>query len=136
MNVLLFAVPITFFVIIITVVFVITSDSNKYVKNLSNEEQIRLDRLKQEVLNDIQKNNKKNSTSELSGESLVKQLENQSKELDELKTEIVNYKKFYKKQFINTISEKKTTSKKLEFTKENLVRGIIASQYLPKKTRR
>lgn len=132
MNVLLFAIPIILFIVIITIVFVITSDSNKHVKNLSNEEQVRLDRLKQEVLNDI-RNHKVDSIPELKEEVLIEKNNNKTTVLKET---IKNHNILTKQQFKNDILEQNKSSKKLTFTKKNVIRGILASQYLPKKTRR
>lgn len=132
MNVLLFAIPIILFIVIITIVFVITSDSNKHVQNLSNEEQIRLDRLKQEVLNDI-RNHKGDSISDSKEEVLI---EKNNSKTSVVKETIKNHNILTKQQFKNDILEQNKSSKKLTFTKKNVIRGMLASQYLPKKTRR
>lgn len=145
---LLFALPIIVFFITIIIVFVTFSDSNKHLYKLDTQSKIKLEKLRSEVINNIK--TKSNDGNKINIKSIV---ENDLKKQNEFLSSIKKQKdtnittnvrsckknikqKDYSNQVFNEKLEKKSSISKLEINSENLVRAIIAKEYLYKKIKR
>ena len=156
MEFLLFAIPIIILILVIIIFSVLNSDSKKYLSKLDNQKQIELEKLKQETISKIKKLKNENNSS-LKQQLVDKNIEEQKKLLETIKKQtqvidntveavnkykeylLTNEKKENKKLEHITVDnnykfEEKQTSK-LAFNSKNLVRGIIANEYLTRKTK-
>ena len=158
MSFLIFAAPIIFIIIFAIFVIVFASDSKRYRKNLDNSKQMELDNAREQALKAVEeikriKEAAKNSLND--SEIKEKTLENQQVYKEDIYEQqvdnqpVVNkYQQYYNEKYnrgrneivkrsnFNQDSITQESAKKLEFSKENLVRGIIANEYLNRNTRR
>ena len=158
MSFLIFAAPIIFIIIFAIFVVVFASDSKRYRKNLDNSKQMELDNAREQALKAVEeikriKEEAKNGLND--SEIKEKTLDNQQvykEDIYEQQAEnrpVVNkYQQYYNEKYNrgrNEVAKRSNfnqdfvaqeSAKKLEFSKENLVRGIIANEYLNRNTRR
>ena len=152
MSFLIFAAPITFIIIFAIFVIVFASDSKRYRKNLDNSKQMELDNARAQALKAVEEmkrikeaadkdsNAFRNRQSSLSDQQVYEQ------QVDS--PSINKYQQYYnenynrgknkfsmQRNFDNT-NVVQDNSKKLEFTQENIVRGLIANEYLNRNSRR
>ena len=157
MSFLIFAAPIIFIIIFAIFVIVFASDSKRYRKNLDNSKQMELDNARSQALkaveemkrikeaNDKDSNALRNRQSSL-GDQQVYEEDIYEQQVDS--PSINKYQQYYnenynrgknkfsmQRNFDNT-NVVQDNSKKLEFTQENIVRGLIANEYLNKNSRR
>lgn len=157
MSFLIFAAPIIFIIIFAIFAVVFASDSKRYRKNLDNSKQMELDNAREQALKAVEemkriKEAAKNSLND--SEIKEKTLENQQVYKEDIYEQQVDsstvnkYQQYYnenynrgKNRFVlqrnfQQTAIKQEDTKKLEFSKENLVRGILANEYLNRNTRR
>ena len=157
MSFLIFAAPIIFIIIFAIFVIVFASDSKRYRKNLDNSKQMELDNAREQALKAVEemkriKEAAKNGLND--SEIKEKALENQQVYKEDIYEQQVDsstvnkYQQYYNENYnrgknrfdiqrnFQQISIKQEDTKKLEFSKENLVRGILANEYLNRNTRR
>ena len=157
MSFLIFAAPITFIIIFAIFVIVFASDSKRYRKNLDNSKQMELDNARAQALkaveemkrikeaNDKDSNALRNRQSSLSNQQVYEE-DIYEQQVDS--SSINKYQQYYnenynrgknkfsmQRNFDNT-NVVQDNSKKLEFTQENIVRGLIANEYLNRNSRR
>ena len=157
MSFLIFAAPITFIIIFAIFVMVFASDSKRYRKNLDNSKQMELDNARAQALkaveemkrikeaNDKDSNALRNRQSSLSDQQVYEE-DIYEQQVDS--SSINKYQQYYnenynrgknkfsmQRNFDNT-NVVQNNSKKLEFTQENIVRGLIANEYLNRNSRR
>ena len=157
MSFLIFAAPITFIIIFAIFVMVFASDSKRYRKNLDNSKQMELDNARSQALkaveemkrikeaNDKDSNALRNRQSSLSDQQVYEE-DIYEQQVDS--SSINKYQQYYnenynrgknkfsmQRNFDNT-NVVQDNSKKLEFTQENIVRGLIANEYLNRNSRR
>ena len=157
MSFLIFAAPITFIIIFAIFVIVFASDSKRYRKNLDNSKQMELDNARSQALkaveemksikeaNDKDSNALRNRQSSLSDQQVYEE-DIYEQQVDS--SSINKYQQYYnenynrgknkfsmQRNFDNT-NVVQDNSKKLEFTQENIVRGLIANEYLNRNSRR
>ena len=157
MSFLIFAAPITFIIIFAIFVIVFASDSKRYRKNLDNSKQMELDNARSQALKAVEEikrikeangkdsNVLRNRQSSLS-EQQVYEEDIYEQQVDS--SSINKYQQYYnenynrgknkfsmQRNFDNT-NVVQNNSKKLEFTQENIVRGLIANEYLNRNSRR
>ena len=157
MSFLIFAAPITFIIIFAIFVIVFASDSKRYRKNLDNSKQMELDNARLQALkaveemkrikeaNDKDSNALRNRQSSLSDQQVYEE-DIYEQQVDS--SSINKYQQYYnenynrgknkfsmQRNFDNT-NVVQDNSKKLEFTQENIVRGLIANEYLNRNSRR
>ena len=157
MSFLIFAAPITFIIIFAIFVMVFASDSKRYRKNLDNSKQMELDNARAQALkaveemkrikeaNDKDSNALRNRQSSLSDQQVYEE-DIYEQQVDS--SSINKYQQYYnenynrgknkfsmQRNFDNT-NVVQDNSKKLEFTQENIVRGLIANEYLNRNSRR
>lgn len=147
MSFLIFAAPIIFIIIFVIFIAVFSSDSKKYRRNLDNNTQMQLDAARENALKVMEeikriKNNSNysNVTSSTARTSVqtVSEQNNQSTENA--------YQQYYnnhynrgtskfrqQRNFQNINNSAAGDTPTLVFSKENLVRGLIAKEYLNKK---
>ena len=157
MSFLIFAAPITFIIIFAIFVIVFASDSKRYRKNLDNSKQMELDNARAQALKAVEEikrikeaNGKDSNVLRNRQSSLTNQ---QVYEEDiyeqQVDSSIVNkYQQYYNENYNrgkNKFSMQRNFDqpndiqddfKKLEFTQENIVRGLIANEYLNRNSRR
>ena len=157
MSFLIFAAPITFIIIFAIFVIVFASDSKRYRKNLDNSKQMELDNAREQALKAVEemkriKEAAKNGLND--SEIKEKALENQQVYKEDIYEQQVDsstvnkYQQYYNENYnrgknrfdiqrnFQQTPIKQEDTKKLEFSKENLVRGILANEYLNRNTRR
>lgn len=157
MSFLIFAAPIIFIIIFAIFAVVFASDSKRYRKNLDNSKQMELDNAREQALKAVEemkriKEAAKNGLND--SEIKEKALENQQVYKEDIYEQQVDsstvnkYQQYYnenynrgKNRFVlqrnfQQTAIKQEDTKKLEFSKENLVRGILANEYLNRNTRR
>ena len=158
MSFLIFAAPIIFIIIFAIFAVVFASDSKRYRKNLDNSKQMELDNAREQALKAVEemkriKEAAKNGLND--SEIKEKTLDNQQVYKEDIyeqqvdnRTVVNKYQQYYngkynrgrneivKRSNFNQDSIAQESTKKLEFSKENLVRGIIANEYLNRNTRR
>ena len=157
MSFLIFAAPIIFIIIFAIFVIVFASDSKRYRKNLDNSKQMELDNAREQALKAVEeikriKEAAKNGLND--SEIKEKTLDNQQVYKEDIYEQQVDsstvnkYQQYYNENYnrgknrfdlqrnFQQTSIKQEDTKELEFSKENLVRGIIASEYLNRNTRR
>ena len=157
MSFLIFAAPITFIIIFAIFIIVFASDSKRYRKNLDNSKQMELDNARSQALkaveemkrikeaNDKDSNALRNRQSSLSDQQVYEE-DIYEQQVDS--SSINKYQQYYnenynrgknkfsmQRNFDNT-NVVQDNSKKLEFTQENIVRGLIANEYLNRNSRR
>ena len=157
MSFLIFAAPITFIIIFAIFIIVFASDSKRYRKNLDNSKQMELDNARSQALkaveemkrikeaNDKDSNALRNRQSSLSDQQVYEE-DIYEQQVDS--SSINKYQQYYnenynrgknkfsmQRNFDNT-NVVQNNSKKLEFTQENIVRGLIANEYLNRNSRR
>ena len=157
MSFLIFAAPIIFIIIFAIFVIVFASDSKRYRKNLDNSKQMELDNARSQALkaveemkrikeaNDKDSNALRNRQSSLSDQQVYEE-DIYEQQVDS--SSINKYQQYYnenynrgknkfsmQRNFDNT-NVVQDNSKKLEFTQENIVRGLIANEYLNRNSRR
>ena len=157
MSFLIFAAPIIFIIIFAIFVIVFASDSKRYRKNLDNSKQMELDNARAQALKAVEEmkrikeaadkdsNALRNRQSSLSDQQVYEE-DIYEQQVDS--SSINKYQQYYnenynrgknkfsmQRNFDNT-NVVQDNSKKLEFTQENIVRGLIANEYLNKNSRR
>lgn len=157
MSFLIFAAPITFIIIFAIFVIVFASDSKRYRKNLDNSKQMELDNARAQALKAVEEMKRikeatdkdsyalRNRQSSLSNQQVYEE-DIYEQQVDS--TSINKYQQYYnenynrgknkfsmQRNFDNT-NVVQDNSKKLEFTQENIVRGLIANEYLNRNSRR
>ena len=157
MSFLIFAAPIIFIIIFAIFVIVFASDSKRYRKNLDNSKQMELDNARAQALKAVEEmkrikeaadkdsNALRNRQSSLSDQQVYEE-DIYEQQVDS--PSINKYQQYYnenynrgknkflmQRNFDNT-NVVQNNSKKLEFTQENIVRGLIANEYLNKNSRR
>ena len=157
MSFLIFAAPITFIIIFAIFVIVFASDSKRYRKNLDNSKQMELDNARSQALKAVEEikrikeANGKDSNALRSRQSSLSDQQVYEEDIYEQQVDspsINKYQQYYnenynrgknkfsmQRNFDNT-NVVQNNSKKLEFTQENIVRGLIANEYLNKNSRR
>ena len=157
MSFLIFAAPITFIIIFAIFVIVFASDSKRYRKNLDNSKQMELDNARSQALKAVEEikrikeANGKDSNALRSRQSSLSEQQVYEEDIYEQQvdsTSINKYQQYYnenynrgknkfsmQRNFDNT-NVVQDNSKKLEFTQENIVRGLIANEYLNRNSRR
>ena len=157
MSVLIFAAPITFIIIFAIFVIVFASDSKRYRKNLDNSKQMELDNARLQALKAVEEikrikeANGKDSNALRSRQSSLSEQQVYEEDIYEQQVDsssINKYQQYYnenynrgknkfsmQRNFDNT-NVVQNNSKKLEFTQENIVRGLIANEYLNRNSRR
>ena len=157
MSFLIFAAPITFIIIFAIFVIVFASDSKRYRKNLDNSKQMELDNARSQALKAVEEikrikeANGKDSNALRSRQSSLSEQQVYEEDIYEQQVDsssINKYQQYYnenynrgknkfsmQRNFDNT-NVVQNNSKKLEFTQENIVRGLIANEYLNKNSRR
>ena len=157
MSFLIFAAPITFIIIFAIFVMVFASDSKRYRKNLDNSKQMELDNARAQALKAVEEMkrikeaNDKDSNALRSRQSSLSEQQVYEEDIYEQQVDsssINKYQQYYnenynrgknkfsmQRNFDNT-NVVQNNSKKLEFTQENIVRGLIANEYLNRNSRR
>ena len=157
MSFLIFAAPITFIIIFAIFVMVFASDSKRYRKNLDNSKQMELDNARSQALKAVEEikrikeANGKDSNALRSRQSSLSEQQVYEEDIYEQQVDsssINKYQQYYnenynrgknkfsmQRNFDNT-NVVQNNSKKLEFTQENIVRGLIANEYLNRNSRR
>ena len=157
MSFLIFAAPITFIIIFAIFVIVFASESKRYRKNLDNSKQMELDNARLQALKAVEEikrikeANGKDSNALRSRQSSLSEQQVYEEDIYEQQVDsssINKYQQYYnenynrgknkfsmQRNFDNT-NVVQDNSKKLEFTQENIVRGLIANEYLNKNSRR
>lgn len=139
MNLLLFSIFPIIIIIAITIASIYFSDSNKYKKKLSNNEQIKLEQLREEVIKRI-KDIKSTNKNELNDENiklqkdLISTIKKQSKEIQGLTDSLRNYKDDMNLKHRKQIIKDKNIN--LVFNQKNIIRGLITTEYIERKNRR
>ena len=157
MSFLIFAAPITFIIIFAIFVIVFASDSKRYRKNLDNSKQMELDNARSQALKAVEEMKRIKEATDKDSDALRNRqssLSNQQVYEEDIyeqqvdSSSINKYQQYYnenynrgknkfsmQRNFDNT-NVVQDNSKKLEFTQENIVRGLIAKEYLNKNSRR
>ena len=157
MSFLIFAAPITFIIIFAIFAIVFASDSKRYRKNLDNSKQMELDNARAQALKAVEEMKRIKEATEKDSNTLRNRqsslIDQQVYEEDIYEQQVdspsINkYQQYYnenynrgknkfsmQRNFDNT-NVVQDNSKKLEFTQENIVRGLIANEYLNKNSRR
>ena len=157
MSFLIFAAPITFIIIFAIFIIVFASDSKRYRKNLDNSKQMELDNARAQALKAVEEikrikeANGKDSNALRSRQSSLSEQQVYEEDIYEQQVDsssINKYQQYYnenynrgknkfsmQRNFDNT-NVVQNNSKKLEFTQENIVRGLIANEYLNRNSRR
>ena len=157
MSFLIFAAPITFIIIFAIFVIVFASDSKRYRKNLDNSKQMELDNARLQALKAVEEIKRikeatgKDFNALRSRQSSLSEQQVYEEDIYEQQVDsssINKYQQYYnenynrgknkfsmQRNFDNT-NVVQDNSKKLEFTQENIVRGLIANEYLNKNSRR
>ena len=157
MSFLIFAAPITFIIIFAIFAMVFASDSKRYRKNLDNSKQMELDNAREQALKAVEEMKRiKEAARNGLNDSEIKEkaLENQQVYKEDIYEQQVDsstvnkYQQYYNENYnrgknrfdiqrnFQQTPIKQEDTKKLEFSKENLVRGILANEYLNRNTRR
>ena len=157
MSFLIFAAPITFIIIFAIFVIVFASDSKRYRKNLDNSKQMELDNARSQALKAVEEikrikeANGKDSNALRSRQSSLSEQQVYEEDIYEQQVDsstVNKYQQYYnenynrgknkfsmQRNFDNT-NVAQDNLKKLEFTQENIVRGLIANEYLNRNSRR
>lgn len=141
MDFLFVAIPVIVVVVGLTFAIVMFSDSNRHVKNMDTASQLELERKREEALEEIRKikargfvpEEESPEKSDNTKDDLNTKVNAQADEIEKLRAELEELKKNNRAQESYKLTEKNNI---LNFSKENIVRGLIAKEYLPKKDRR
>ena len=157
MSFLIFAAPIIFIIIFAIFVVVFASDSKRYRKNLDNSKQMELDNARAQALKAVEEmkrikeaadkdsNALRNRQSSLSDQQVYEE-DIYEQQVDS--PSINKYQQYYNENYnrgknkfsmqrnFDQPNDVQDNSKKLEFTQENIVRGLIANEYLNRNSRR
>ena len=157
MSFLIFAAPIIFIIIFAIFVMVFASDSKRYRKNLDNSKQMELDNARAQALKAVEEmkrikeaanknyNESRNRQSSLSDQQVYKE-DIYEQQVDS--STMNKYQQYYNQNYnkgrnkfsmqrnFDQPSNTENNTKKLEFSHENLVRGLIANEYLNRNSRR
>ena len=157
MSFLIFAAPITFIIIFAIFVMVFASDSKRYRKNLDNSKQMELDNARAQALKAVEEmkrikeaankdsNKFRNRQSSLSDQQVYKE-DIYEQQVDS--STMNKYQQYYNHNYnkgrnkfsmqrnFDQPSNTENNTRKLEFSQENLVRGLIANEYLNRDSRR
>lgn len=141
MEFLFVAIPVIVVVVGLTFAVVMFSDSNRHVKNMDTASQLELERKREEALEEIRKikargfvpEEESPEKSDNTKDDLNTKVNAQADEIEKLRAELEELKKNNRAQESYKLTEKNNL---LNFSKENIVRGLIAKEYLPKKDRR
>ena len=157
MSFLIFAAPITFIIIFAIFAMVFASDSKRYRKNLDNSKQMELDNARAQALKAVEEMkrikeaNDKDSNALRSRQSSLSEQQVYEEDIYEQQVDsssINKYQQYYSQNYnkgrnkfsmqrnFDQPSDVKNNTKKLEFSQENLVRGLIANEYLNRNSRR
>ena len=157
MSFLIFAAPITFIIIFAIFIIVFASDSKRYRKNLDNSKQMELDNARSQALKAVEEikrikeANGKDSNALRNRQSSLTNQQVYEEDIYEQQVDsstVNKYQQYYNENYNrgkNKFSMQRNfdqpnvvqdNSKKLEFTQENIVRGLIANEYLNKNSRR
>ena len=144
MSFLIFAAPIIFIIIFAIFVIVFASDSKRYRKNLDNSKQMELDNAREQALKAVEEM-KRIKENTLENPQVYKE-DIYEQQVDS--STVNKYQQYYNENYnrgknrfdiqrnFQQTSIKQEDTKKLEFSKESLVRGILANEYLNRNTRR
>lgn len=143
MEFLLFAIPFAAFIIIAVVIFVGMSSSNSHLNKMDTQTKIKLEESKKKTIEKINKKKsggilaKNNIKTNISiQQDIYKMVEDQEKQIKQLDSLIDKNKSSINKELkLNYLKPQKNTTRKLEISNENLVRGIITMQYLDRRKR-
>ena len=157
MSFLIFAAPITFIIIFAIFVIVFASDSKRYRKNLDNSKQRELDNARAQALKAVEEMKRIKEATDKDSDALRNRQSSLSDQQvyeediyeQQVDSQSINkYQQYYnenynrgknkfsmQRNFDNT-NVVQDNSKKLEFTQENIVRGLIANEYLNRNSRR
>ena len=157
MSFLIFAAPITFIIIFAIFAMVCASDSKRYRKNLDNSKQMELDNARAQALKAVEEmkrikeaankdsNKFRNRQSSLSDQQVYKE-DIYEQQVDN--STMNKYQQYYNQNYnkgrnkflmqrnFDQPSNTENNTKKLEFSQENFVRGLIANEYLNRDSRR
>lgn len=133
MGVIFLGIPIAIFIIFSIFIFVKFSNSNKHLENMDTQSKLELERLRKEVIEKIRNKNNKSDSELLSYEELFQEAKQNQKDIAQLQNIIKNYHAKKYEEINDSQDEIKAGS--LVFNKENLVRGIIAKEYLERRKR-
>ena len=157
MSFLIFAAPITFIIIFAIFAVVFASDSKRYRKNLDNSKQMELDNARAQALKAVEEMKRiKETANKDSNEFRDRQssLSNQQVYKEDIYEQQVDnstmnkYQQYYNQNYnkgrnkfsmqrnFDQPSNTENNTKKLEFSQENLVRGLIANEYLNRNSMR
>ncbi|MBF0710264.1 MULTISPECIES: hypothetical protein [unclassified Gemella] len=135
MNFLFVAIPVIVVLVGLIFVIVMFSDSNKHVNNMDTARQLELERNKEAALEEVRKlKNREFTLEENSNEmdDLNSKVNTQAEEIEKLRAELEELRKNSQKKEISNIVENKSI---LNFSKTNIVKGLITKEYLEKKGR-
>lgn len=144
MDFLLVAIPLIFVIIVVVLLAVFLGNSTKYLEKLDTSKKLELEKLKQEAIeriNDLKTNNGKKILIDkelANSQKIMSEIQKQNVEIESISKTILEYKKHIekkanKKQMEDIYIDKNSQPKKLVFNNKNLVRGIIANEYLNKR---
>ena len=157
MSFLIFAAPITFIIIFAIFAIVFASDSKRYRKNLDNSKQMELDNARAQALKAVEEikrikeANGKDSNALRNRQSSLTNQQVYEEDIYEQQVDsstVNKYQQYYNENYnrgknkfsmqrnFDQPNDVQDNSKKLEFTQENIVRGLIANEYLNKNSRR
>lgn len=146
MSFLFVAIPVIIVVVGVSLAFVFLSDSKKHVSRMDTEQQNNLEKMRQEALQEVDKLKSRSNKSIHSADSEVvdvnevnKKIEDQSEEIERLKKELAKLKSSKTTDSnlgIANINLSDNSTSQLVFSRENIVRGLITKEYLPRKNRR
>lgn len=146
MSFLFVAIPVIIVVVGVSLAFVFLSDSKKHVSRMDTEQQNNLEKMRQEALQEVDKLKSRSNKSIHSVDSEVvdvnevnKKIEDQSEEIERLKKELAKLKSSKTTDSnlgIANINLSDNSTSQLVFSRENIVRGLITKEYLPRKNRR
>lgn len=147
MSFLIFAAPIIFIIIFVIFIAVFSSDSKKYRRNLDNNKQMQLDEARENALKAVEKirrnkneSNYSNGTSSTASSTVRTSVQTVSEQNNQ--STLNTYQEYYnrgtskfrqQRNFQNINNSVAGDTPTLVFSKENLVRGLIAKEYLNKK---
>ncbi|MGX7111737.1 hypothetical protein [Gemella cuniculi] len=157
MSFVFFALPISFIIIFVIFLTVVVSDSKKYRRNLDNAKQVELDRAREQALKTVEQIKSKikfDSVTENIGTNPVtrktEKLDSEHNTINsrfdtqEEQATVNQYQQYYnknrsrfKEQYDFQDFQAQENNEKdiptLVFSKENMVRGLIAKEYLNKR---
>lgn len=144
MEFLLVAIPIIFLIIISILGAVFLSNSRKYLDKLDTAKKLELEKFKKEAIeriNDLKSGSNKQEIINKRVENqkqIMAEIQKQNKTVESITETIRDFKKNIskekkKKQMVDVYNKPTVQSKTLVFNQKNLVRGLIANEYLHKR---